>query len=48
MREQESEHLNQFKQSYYVEHKKSARVLRDVDGLIKGKFDEVIVYSFDS
>jgi hypothetical protein len=48
IRQQESEHLNQFKQSYYVEHKQRDRVLRQVDALIKGRFDEVIVYSFDS
>ena len=48
MREQESEHLNQFKQSYYVEIDKVDTVLEEVDALVKGKFDEVIVYSFDS
>ena len=48
MREQESEHLNQFKQSYYVEHEKNDQVLKKVDELVKGKFDEVIIYSFDS
>lgn len=48
MREQESEHLNQFKQSYYVEHEKNDQVLKNVEALIKGKFDEVIIYSFDS
>ena len=48
MRQQEREHLNQFKQSYYVDHKKKNAVLKQVDELVKGKFDEVIVYSFDS
>jgi sucrose-6F-phosphate phosphohydrolase len=48
MREQEQEHLNQFKQSYYVEHDKREAVLQRVDELVKGRFDEVIVYSFDS
>ena len=48
MREQEDEHQNQFKQSYYVDHEKKDSVLQQVDALIKGKFDEVIVYSFDS
>ncbi len=48
MREQESEHLNQFKQSYYVEHEKNDEVLNQVDALVKGRFDEVIIYSFDS
>ena len=48
MREQESEHLNQFKQSYYVDHANNERILKEVDALVKGKFDEVIIYSFDS
>ena len=48
MREQESEHQNQFKQSYYVIHNKKDQVLREVNELVKSKFDEVIVYSFDS
>jgi len=48
MREQESEHQNQFKQSYYVAHEKKDAVLEQVDALVKGKFDEVIIYSFDS
>jgi sucrose-6F-phosphate phosphohydrolase len=48
MREQEDEHQNQFKQSYYVEHERKDEVLRQVDASVKGKFDEVIVYSFDS
>ena len=48
MREQESEHLNQFKQSYYVEHERKEEVLKKVDELVKGRYDEVIVYSFDS
>jgi sucrose-6F-phosphate phosphohydrolase len=48
IREQESEHQNQFKQSYYVVHEKKEQVLKEVDDLVKGKFDEVIVYSFDS
>jgi sucrose-6F-phosphate phosphohydrolase len=48
LREQEAEHQNQFKQSYYVDHERKDVVLQEVDDLIKGKFDEVIVYSFDS
>lgn len=48
IREQEAEHLNQFKQSYYVEHDRREEILRRVDELAKGKFDEVLVYSFDS
>jgi len=48
IREQESEHLNPFKQSYYVDHDSRERILRQVDENVRGKFDEVIVYSFDS
>ena len=48
MREQESEHLNRFKQSYYVEHHRKDEVLKKVDERVKGRFDEVIIYSFDS
>lgn len=48
MTEQESEHQNQFKQSYYVSHEKKDQVLRQVDERVKGRFDEVVVYSFDS
>lgn len=48
MREQEAEHLNQFKQSYYVEHDRNDTVLKQVEERVKGRFDEVIVYSFDS
>ena len=48
IREQESEHLNQFKQSYYVAHQRKDEVLAKVDELVKDRFDEVIVYSFDS
>ena len=48
LREQEPEHLNPFKQSYYVDHGKRDEVLAEVDRRVKGRFDEVIVYSYDS
>ncbi len=48
MREQEAQHLNPFKQSYYVDHDRNAEILKSVDERVKGKFDEVIIYSFDS
>jgi len=48
IREQESEHLNQFKQSYYVDHERKDEILRSVNDLVKGKFDEEIIYSYDS
>ncbi len=46
--EQESEHCGPFKQSYYVEHDRNEALLQAVDEKVKGRFDEVIVYSFDS
>ena len=48
MREQESEHLNPFKQSYYVEHHRKSEILEKLDERVTGRFDEVIVYSYDS
>jgi sucrose-6F-phosphate phosphohydrolase len=48
IREQEPEHLNQFKQSYYVDHARKEEILTRIDELVKGRFDEVIIYSFDS
>jgi sucrose-6F-phosphate phosphohydrolase len=46
--EQEAEHCSAFKQSYYVDHQRSEAVLAAVDERVKGKFDEAIIYSFDS
>ena len=48
LREQEAQHLNPFKQSYYVDHARRESILEQVDRAVKGRFDEVIVYSFDS
>jgi sucrose-6F-phosphate phosphohydrolase len=48
LREQEKEHQNPFKQSYYVDHEKKDEILKEVDAQTKGKFDEVAIYSFDS
>ena len=48
MTEQEAEHCSPFKQSYYVDHDKNDAVLKDVEKRVKGRFDEVIVYSYDS
>jgi sucrose-6F-phosphate phosphohydrolase len=48
MREQEAEHQNEFKQSYYVDHRYRETILAEVEGRIGNKFDEVVVYSFDS
>lgn len=46
--EQASEHQNQFKQSYDVDLEKTDQVLETVNTLVKGRFDEVIVYSVDA
>jgi len=46
--EQEREHCSPFKQSYYVDHDRNEAILKAVDKRVKGKYDEVIVYSFDS
>ena len=48
MREQEAEHLNEFKQSYYVEHDRRQEVMAAVEDRVKDKFDEVLIYSYDS
>lgn len=48
LREQEAEHLNPFKQSYYADHNRRDEILAAVEELVAGKFDEVAVYSFDS
>ncbi len=46
--EQEREHCGPFKQSYYVDHNNKEAILQQVDQRIKGKYDEVIIYSYDS
>ena len=46
--EQEAEHLNAFKQSYYVDHVNRDSILEQVDERVKGRYDEVIIYSYDS
>ena len=44
LREQEAEHQNEF----YVDHKNHESLQAEAEALIGGKFDEVLVYSFDS
>jgi len=46
--EQEREHCGPFKQSYYVDHHRREQILGEVERRVKGMFDEVIVYSYDS
>ena len=46
--EQEREHCGPFKQSHYVDHQNNTVILETVDAHVKDRFDEVIVYSFDS
>jgi hypothetical protein len=48
IRQQEPEHLNEFKQSYYVDHAHRDEILQQVEQRLKGRFDEVIIYSYDS
>ena len=48
IREQEPEHQNQFKQSYYADHGRQESILGEVKARVEGKYDEVIVYSYDS
>ena len=46
--EQEREHCGPFKQSYYVDHERNEDILKTVDERVKGRYDEAIIYSFDS
>ena len=46
--EQERVHCGPYKQSYYVDHDNRESILDVVDERVKGKYDEVIIYSFDS
>lgn len=46
--QQADEHLNMFKQSYDLPHDNRDEILREVDDRVKGRFDEVIIYSYDS
>lgn len=45
---QEREHCGPFKQSYYVDHDRREAILAAVDARIRNRYDEVIVYSYDS
>ena len=46
--EQEREHLNPFKQSYYVDHSRRQTILAELEARLAGKYDETLVYSYDS
>lgn len=46
--EQEAEHQNPFKQSYYVDHACREEILAAISDRVEGRFDEVAVYSYDS
>jgi sucrose-6F-phosphate phosphohydrolase len=48
LNEQEREHCGPFKQSYYVDHDRREAILAAVDARIRDRYDEVIIYSFDS
>jgi len=46
--EQGSAHQNIFKQSYYVVHDEKDRVLQEAERLVSGRYDEEMIYSYDS
>ena len=46
--EQEAEHQNPFKQSYYADHSRQEELLAAINERVQGRYDEVIVYSYDS
>ena len=48
LQEQEAEHQNPFKQSYYADHSRRDAILAAIKERIEGRYDEVIVYSYDS
>lgn len=48
LREQEIQHQNEFKQSYYVDHEHRDTIMAEVELRVGGKHDEVLVYSYDS
>jgi sucrose-6F-phosphate phosphohydrolase len=48
LREQEPQHQNPFKQSYYADHARRDDILAAIEGRVEGRYDEVIVYSYDS
>ncbi len=48
LREQAAEHQNEFKQSYFVDHDNRETILAAAEARIGGRFDEVLIYSFDS
>jgi len=48
LREQEPEHQNPFKQSYYADHERKDNILAAIAERVEGRYDEVAVYSYDS
>lgn len=48
LREQEPEHQNPFKQSYYADHVRKDDILAAIRERVEGRYDEVAVYSYDS
>ncbi|MDX2418616.1 MAG: HAD-IIB family hydrolase [Xanthomonadales bacterium] len=48
LREQEPEHQNPFKQSYYADHARKENILAAIAERVEGRYDEVAVYSYDS
>lgn len=48
LKEQEAEHQNPFKQSYYADHSRREEILAAIAERVEGRFDEVAIYSYDS
>ena len=48
LREQEAEHQNPFKQSYYADHARREDILAAIAERVEGRYDEVAIYSYDS
>lgn len=46
--EQEAEHQNPFKQSYYADHARRNEIIAAINERVEGRYDEVIIYSYDS
>jgi sucrose-6F-phosphate phosphohydrolase len=48
LEEQPREHCGPFKQSYFLDHGRHEAILEAADRQVKGRFDEVAIYSYDS
>jgi hypothetical protein len=48
LQEQEPEHQNSFKQSYYADHARRESIMAAIADRVEGRYDEVAIYSYDS